>query len=113
MSMFDDLIMKQLLTKMFEGWLLHEQSWDYESQSYSKLPEACMIEAAGGNEKVGLLMHYFSYWCNDIESVAAHYGVGIKDGKIVVIPPAPDPNAYWYKHKWNMPDADDEKAVEI
>lgn len=96
--------MKDLLTVMFTGWQLHEDSWDPAASAYNRSPEACMIEAAGNNENIGHLLYFFSHWSNDIVSMAAHFGVGIADGKIIEVPPPPHKDAFWYKGEWKLPD---------
>ena len=66
-----------------------------------------MIEACQGNEALGAMLYYFSHWSNDILSVAAGYGIGVKKTdenergfEVVELPPKPETGKYW----WNQED---------
>lgn len=91
--------MKELLETMMKGWKLHEQSWD--GSAYTKSEIAAMIEVCEGDKLKGELLYLFSYWSNDIQAIAAFYGVGY-DGPI---PEAPG-SEYWWDTKtkeWRRP----------
>lgn len=86
--------MKELLETMFLGWKLHEQSWNEEEAKYKRSEVECMIEACNGDKLKGELLYLFSYWSNDIQQVAAHYGVGYNGP--IEMPPSAD---YWFDFK--------------
>ena len=101
--------MKQLLTDMFAGWILYNNSWNKESERHLRDPVDCMIEACGGDPQRGYLLHLFDYWSNDIQSVAAHFGLQMivsADGvySLGTVPPAPSDNHWWDDGKWNEPE---------
>jgi hypothetical protein len=102
--------MKTLLRIMFNGWLLHEQSWDIDRQVYTRLKEDCFIEAAGGDKIRGILISLFDYWGNDIQSLAPHYGIATdrdENSELIIredIPPAPSPDHWWSEGKWLSPE---------
>lgn len=111
----DREVMQTLFRTMFKGWDLRESSWDpnkspnWNGDQYTRTPEECMTEAAGGDEHLGYILHLFSHWSNDIISMAAYYGVGIKSREgeftgfeVVDVPPAPGENYWWDDsgHTW-------------
>lgn len=122
--------MRDLLEKMFRGWILLEQSYVERvgGGTYTRTQEDCMVEACNNNVLEGHLLTLFGHWSNDVISLAAHYGLALarrqpddtllhddgtvdtllKGGKleIVYIDPAPTPEHYWYKGQWNAPDPD-------
>jgi len=123
---------KELLERMFRGWIIYESEQELlgqETQEPTLLEEA-MIRACEGDELEGHLLTLFSHWSNDVQSIAAHYGLAIgrkqpdgsilhedgtidtllKGGKLVIvhIDPAPSPAHYWYKGAWQAPDPDAE-----
>lgn len=69
--------MKDLLRKMFQGWILHEKSWDPDAKAYTRSDVDCMIEACGGkgHEIEGQLVHLFGHWGNDIQALAPFFGI--------------------------------------
>lgn len=134
--------MKELLLKMFTGWIIREKSWipnpEYDPETsdayvpagkYGKTREQAMIEACGGDEKVGYLLHLFDHWGRDIMNIAPHFGLAyvrkdsegnllteaqrIKSGNVGEpsimedVPPAPSPDHWWYDNEWQEPISDD------
>lgn len=96
---------RELLTCMFNGWRLHEASWDKDARKYTLDLTDAMTQAAGGDKMLGNLLDLFSYWSNDIQSVAAHYGIAInEDGSVRTdVPPPPTPEHYWHNNEWCPP----------
>lgn len=117
----DDDPIRTLLKQMMQGWILHEASYyappagDDEHDAivvgtYSRDTTECMIEACGGDVLRGNLLDLFGHWSNDIQSVAAHYGLALRrdtENKLFIdenIPPAPSPEYYWHDDQWNGPE---------
>lgn len=117
--------MRDLLVKMFSGWILHEASYVPREEgpgSYSITLEEAMTEACAGDAREGILLSLFGHWSNDVVSMAAHYGVGLarrqpdgtmlhEDGTVdtllkggqltmIVVPPPPSPAHYWSAGAW-------------
>lgn len=118
--------MKELLVKMFSGWILHEAAFvpsETGPGGYSITMEQAMTEACAGDAREGVLLTLFGHWANDVVSMAAHYGVGLarrqsdgtllhEDGTVdtllkggvltlIEIPPPPTPAHYWSAGQWN------------
>lgn len=138
-------VMADLLRIMFKGWMIREASYVRNPEwqalldkpnrtaeedrqmtymsggDYGKSEEDAMIEAADGNTNLGLLLHYFSHWSNDIQSIAAHYGIGLQregdvadaDSQMVLVdvPPAPSPLHWWNDDAWQEPIDPEEDAA--
>lgn len=104
--MFDRVIMKELCRRMLDGWMIHEASWDPETNAYGCSDIDAMTAACGDDKVVGELLFLFSHWSNDIQSVAAVLGVAIIDGKVVDIPPPPSDQHWWHNGAWQAPDGD-------
>lgn len=119
---------RKLLKIMFTGWMLREQSWDKGKEDYTRNSAECMVEAAGGDELFGYLLHLFDYWGNDIQQIGAHYGIAIvrkrpeddgdfeEEGACIThirddIPPAPSSEHYWDKGQWVAPPVKEQKEV--
>jgi hypothetical protein len=122
---------RELLLTMFNGWKLREESWvpgregttlGMTMGSYARNETECMIEAAGGDVLLGMLLSLFDHWGNDIMSIAAHYGLAFKnngDGTCSIredVPPAPSPLHWWddENQRWAEPldpDADMEAGL--
>jgi len=103
---------KDLLKKMFTGWQIREASWD--GNKYTRDEVECMIEACGGDEIEGNLIHLFDYWGNDIQLLAPHYGIYLDrdvEDKLIIredIPPAPGSDYVWEDNRWTkIPDDED------
>lgn len=96
---------KALLSTMMKGWMIRENSWDPASASYKKEEEDAMIEAGASDQRLASLLVLFSYWSNDIQSVAAEYGIGLINDEVVDLPPQPDPSWWWdtQENKWCAP----------
>lgn len=92
--------LKKILTIILTGFRLHELSWNTTTNKYDRDEVDCMVEAAGGDKNTGYMCHLFDYWGNDVEKMAAHYGVGYgKDGNVKTdIPPVPDTES---DYTWN------------
>lgn len=109
-----DMAMREILRQIFTGWILHEKSWDAESREYKREMTACMIEAAGGDYVRGQLLHLFGEWSNDVQALAPHYGLNLERcfaGELYInedIPPAPDPDFWWFNGQWHLPDLGDD-----
>jgi hypothetical protein len=98
---------KELLETMFKGWKLHEDSWNGTTYNISDID--AMVMACDGDKLKGELLYLFSYWSNDIQSIAAHYGVGYQG--TIEPPPSAD---HWYDFKakqWRAPDAGEGEVV--
>ncbi len=121
-------ILADLFVTMFEGFKLHEESWvrnpTYDQATENDKPflsagdyklteEEAMVQAAEGDKELGNILHLFAHWSNDVQSVAAHMGIGIErvdndeHGSILRvrrdIPEAPSPDHWWDEGKWNEP----------
>lgn len=107
-------MMRELLIQMFNGWIIHEASWDPESETYKRSDVECFIEACGGDAIRGNLVSVFAHWGNDIQALAPHYGIALdrgEDGKLFInenIPSAPSPEHWWYEGQWKEPGADND-----
>lgn len=101
-----DINMKELLRKMFTGWMLHEASWDAEKKGFTRNSDECMTEACGGNTLEAYMIHLFDYWGNDIQALAPHFGIFLgrdENGKLFIkddIPPAPSIEHAWQDNQW-------------
>lgn len=111
--------MKELLKQMFQGWILHENSWDSESHRYTRTAEDCMTEACGGDELKGQLLYLFGHWSNDIQCIAPFYGLALEhrpnSGPLYIkedVPPAPSPHHYWHNGEWVYTSNEHSKAKE-
>lgn len=119
------LPMRELLKRMFTGFMLHEASWDRGAGEYTRTEDDCFTEACGGNAIEGGLLSLFTYWSNDIQSLAPHYGISLErheapdeetNGELYIredIPPAPSPAHWWTDGEWKAPPEDEpnEEAV--
>lgn len=107
--------MRLLLECMFTGWMIREKSWVDEDHKYTKTEEEAMIEACGGDKFKGELLVLFSYWSNDIQSVAAHYCVALIDGEVKGIDAPPTPEHWWDADDkcWREPEPRDDKVEVI
>ena len=122
----DRSAIRELLLVMFRGWEIHHKSWDenepmdWDGGQYTKAIEDCMVEAADGDENLGFLIMLFSYWANDVISVAAKYGIGYRtneQGESVIvddIPPSPSEKHFWdhEKGEWVFYDEDGDQDAE-
>lgn len=103
--------MKDLFRKMFNGWKIHEASWTGEG--YARDETDCMIEACNGNKIEGQMLSLFDHWSNDIQALAAHYGITVerneKDELVIRedIPSAPSPDHWWNNGVWKAPEVDE------
>lgn len=105
---------KNILLLIFRSWQLQQDSRNPETGEYGKEAEEAATQVAGGDELIGATLPLFSYWDNDLISIAAHYGIGVTmygDGRINIdlnIPPAPSPTHYWdAEHsQWLAPEPD-------
>ena len=103
--------MRNLLICMLNGMAIRENSYyqsdvddsgNYLIGEVDAMIQACTAAGKGDQaEREGYLLHLFSYWSNDIQSTAAHYGIQLRkneDGKLYVddtVPEAPSADAYW------------------
>ena len=108
--MFNEVVMKEILRTMMTGWMIRENSWDDENSAYHVSEPEAMKQACHGDEKMARALSLFSYWSNDIQDVAAHYGIAFVDSEVKDIEPAPSPMHYWHKGKWNAPDEDEQET---
>lgn len=113
--------MKTLLRQMFNGWVIHDASFDAEAGAHLRKIEECMIEACGGDVLRGHLLVLFGEWANDVEGIAAHYGLRI-EGDIVGrrsvhedVPPAPSLEHWWddLEKKWVAPEAESDEIAKV
>lgn len=101
--------MKELLRRMFREWMLHDVSWDKETERYTRNDAECMTEACGGDEIMGSLLSLFGHRRNDVESLAPYYGIALardKAGKLYIrddIPPPPSLQHWWHEEEWTAP----------
>jgi hypothetical protein len=96
--------MKDILEKMFQGWINYDKSWNTEKQKHDRDPMDCYADACAGDHNMAQLLHLFSHWSNDIMSLAPHYGIAYQDGKIVEVPSAPSPLHWWDGNEWIEPE---------
>lgn len=68
--------MKDILIKMFKGFIVHEASWN--GREYTKTMDEAMIEVCDGNKTEGSLLHCFTYWSNDVQALAPYMGVALE-----------------------------------
>lgn len=94
-----------ILRAMFTAWKLHEASWDDRGSEYKRTEKECYLEAANGDAKWARLLELFSHWSNDIQDVAAHFGIAFdEDGNVSDnVSPAPSENHWWHEHAWQAP----------
>lgn len=132
--------MRDLLFKMFTGWILREQSWvagegPDDWGEYKRDALECYIEACGGDQIEGYLVYLFDVNGNDIQDIAPHYGIALRrrnphTGEVMTrdqihewddatptilfidenIEPAPSPDHWWQDGVWILPPQDDGPA---
>lgn len=121
--------MRELLVKMFSGWINYEASYVVGPDNKlhpTTTQEAAMLEACGGDAREAVLLQLFGHWSNDVIGMAAHYGVALaraqpdgtllhddgtvdtlmKGGKLTIlsIEPPPSPAHFWHAGKWQLLD---------
>lgn len=106
--------MKELLKKMLTGWALHNNQPEDLVTPISL--DECMLKAGASNDIEASLLALFGYWANDIQTLAAHYGLRMAQdalGQFVVhedVPPAPSENHWFDGNGWVELDTSDETA---
>lgn len=85
---------KELLTRMYKGWVIRENSWDSELEVYNKSENEAMLEACEGNEVEARLLTLFSFWSNDVQDVGLLLDIRLRrdeNEKLIIdsVPPRP------------------------
>lgn len=117
-----DQPMSVLLQIILEGMAIHENS--YNNGAYDVTRDEATSEAAkkilgdaAENALTGFFCHLASHWSNDVQTVAAYYGMELlrKEGLGLFVsydvPAAPSFEHYWDDHQWIAPRDEEETDV--
>lgn len=117
--------LSEILEIMFDAWCLHENSYvvtdplkEYGEYEIKKAEAFIKVtkEKFGDeniNAPVGYLIYLFDHWSNDIQSIAAHRGIGIRRNpkshrlERYTVPPAPSLEHRWADGEWIAPSKED------
>jgi hypothetical protein len=97
--------MKAVLHAMLSGWCLEQNMTDEEKDGME--PHSHYLPYCDNDRNVAECLALFSYWGNDIVSMASEFGITTElvDGKMKVVDTPPRPSAdHWFDtggYKWD------------